>query len=143
VRDLDRLVFEPILGQVETEEGEPTLSARGWCEGFALGVDLRAEPWEARMKSDPKLLELLAPIVQLAEDEGVFSSDDGEDATPLSEAEYEDAMNLIGRAVLDVQAYWRENPVDDEPTPMFKGDEPAAPATARRIPRWRGGKSLH
>lgn len=138
VRDLDRLVFEPILGQIETEDGEPALSARGWCEGFALGVDLRADPWEARMKSDPRLLELLAPIVQLAEDEGVFSSEDGEETPPLSEAEYEDAMNQIGRAVLDVQTYWRENPIEDEPVTM---DEAAT--SARKIPRLRGGKSLH
>jgi uncharacterized protein len=139
VRDLDRLVFEPILGQIENEDGEPTLTARGWCEGFALGVDLRGEQWEARMQSDPRLLAELGPIIRLAEDEGVFASDDGEDAPPLSEAEYEDAMNQIGRAVLDVQSYWREHPIGEEEIPP---EQPAAP-TSRRIPRWRGGRSLH
>lgn len=139
VRDLERLVFEPILGQIETEDGAPALTARGWCEGFALGVDLRGELWEARMQSDPKLLEQLAPIIRLAEDEGVFASDDGEDTPPLSEAEYEDAMNQIGHAVLDTQAYWREHPVGEEEIPP---EQPAGP-TSRKIPRWRGGRSLH
>lgn len=137
VRDLDRLVFEPILGQIETEDGEPALTARGWCEGFALGIDLRAEPWESRMASDPRLLECLAPIVELAEDEGVFASEDGEETLPLSEAEYEDAMNQIGRAVLDTQAYWRENPIDPD-APVTIADPESA-----RVLRRRGGKSLH
>jgi uncharacterized protein len=140
--DLDELRWEPILGAVETEGGESTYSAQGWCEGFTLGVDLRAEVWETRMKEDRELMELLAPILALAGDEGVFETEAAEDPAPLSEAEYEDALNKLPAAVYDVHQYWRDHP----PSAPFVAKPPADPATpAPSAPtaRRRGGRWLH
>ena len=109
VHDLERLAFEPILSQVETESGEVAYSARGWCEGFGMGMDLRAALWDQALRDDPRCQELLKPVLDLAADEGVFGNDeDGEEPTPLSEAEYESALNGLPNAVLGVQQYWRD-----------------------------------
>jgi uncharacterized protein len=131
---LEQFTFEPILGQVENEAGEMVMSAQGWCEGFSQGVDLRGELWQSRIADDPRLLEALGPIVQLAADEGVFDQGDGEDVVPLSEAEYEQALSGLAAAVADVQQYWREQASD-------AASDDAQPRPAR--PRRRGGPSIH
>lgn len=136
VEDIETLMYEPILGHEETESGEVALSAHGWCEGFSLGVDLRNELWETRMRDDPRLLEMLAPVVQLAADEGVFEHDEGEEPAPLSEAEYEDALVRLPGAVLDTQQYWRDHP------PGSAIEQPPA-GEQRIVPRRRGGRSVH
>jgi len=141
-RDLDRLAFEPILGQVETEEGEAAYTARGWCEGFAMGIDVRADAWERALRTDPEFERIMRPIVALAADEGVFAGDDGEEPAPLSEAEYEEALNALPAAVLDVHAYWREH-AGDAGAPAVAGidvDPGAQPATPART---RAGRLLH
>jgi uncharacterized protein len=135
--DLDALTYQPILGQIETEEGEPTLTARGWCEGFSMGVDLREAVWEKRMHDDTRLMELLTPMIQLAADEGLFETEDGEEPTPLSEVEYEQQLNKLPNAVLDVQQYWRDHPPG---SPVPERDIPAARKT---VPRRRGGRWVH
>ena len=136
--DLDELRYEPILGAVETEAGESTFSAQGWCEGFTLGVDLRSDAWETRMKEDRELMELLAPILALAGDEGVFETEAAEETQPLSEAEYEDALNKLPAAVYDVQQYWRDHP----PSAPFTA-KAAAAEDSPTTPRRRGGRWLH
>lgn len=136
VDDLENLMYEPILSQEDTESGGLALTAHGWCEGFSLGVDLRNELWETRMRDDPRLLELLAPVIQLSADEGVFEHGDDEEPAPLSEAEYEDALLRLPGAVIDTQQYWRDHP------PGISFPPPPEPA-ARTVPRRRGGRSVH
>jgi uncharacterized protein len=136
VADLDEFSYEPILGQIETESGETALSAQGWCEGFTLGVDQCAELWESRMNSDSRLMQLLGPIVKLSADEGLYEHEAGEESAPLSEQEYEDAIDQLGTAVSDVQQYWREHPVDEDDPDAATDRTPAPPAA-------RGGRSLH
>jgi uncharacterized protein len=138
--DLDELRYEPILGAIETEGGESAFSAQGWCEGFSIGVDLRADTWETRMKEDRELTDLLAPILALAGDEGVFETEEAEDPEPLSEVEYEDALNKLPTAVYDVHQYWRDHPPSAPFTPTAPA-EPDAPRPA--MPRRRGGRWLH
>src|SRR5262249_33104224 len=89
--------YEPILGEVELDDGDSALSAHGWCEGFSRGVDLRARVWESRLGADSQLTELLGPIMALAVEEGVFSTD--ADFAPLSEQEYDDCLNQLPTAV--------------------------------------------
>jgi uncharacterized protein len=145
VHDLERLAFEPILSQVETESGDVAYSARGWCEGFGMGMDLRAQLWERALEDDPRFRDLLQPVLALAADEGVFGDDeDGEDPVPLSEAEYEAALNGLPNAVLGVQQYWRDQDeareagiVPPARASESEGSEPGKP------PRRRAGRSLH
>jgi len=40
--ELEADAYEPILGEIELDDGNTALSAQGWCEGFSRGVDMRA-----------------------------------------------------------------------------------------------------
>jgi len=127
--------YEPILGEVELDDGDTALSAQGWCEGFSRGVDLRARLWEARLGADSQLTEVLGPIMALAVDEGVFATD--ADFAPLSETEYDECLAQLPAAVGAVAQYWRQHPPTD--------DELSAPALlsddSQR--RRRGGRWVH
>jgi uncharacterized protein len=145
VRDLERLAYEPILSQVETEAGEAAYSAHGWCEGFAMGIDVRADRWERALQDDPSFLAIMRPIIALAADEGVFANDDDEDPTPLSEAEYEAALNDLPAAVLNIQQYWRDHQPDPlaEPGPAPEPEPEAKSEPGTTVPRHRAGRSVH
>jgi len=137
VQELEALSYQPIFGEIEMAESEDTeLSARGWCEGFAIGVDLRSGLWEGRMQQDPELLELLHPVITLAADEGVFETQEGEPIEPLTDEDFELALNGVAGAVADVQQYWRNNPPDPG-----EGLEPST--GVRPLLRKRGGHWLH
>ena len=128
--------YEPILGEIELDDGDAALSAQGWCEGFSRGVDLRARLWEARLGADSQLTELLGPIMALAVEEGVFATD--ADFAPLSEQEYDECLAQLPAAVAAVAHYWRELP----PTP----EELAGRAVAGddgNLRRRRGGRWVH
>jgi uncharacterized protein len=128
--------YEPILGEIELDDGDAALSAQGWCEGFSRGVDLRARIWEARLGADSQLTEVLGPIMALAVDEGVFSTD--ADFAPLTEVEYDECLAQLPASVGAVAHYWREQP----PSP----DELSAPATPSddgNARRRRGGRWVH
>ncbi len=140
LRELESLEYEPILGHVEEDDGSVHVSAAGWCEGFSAGVDLGGVEWENRMQEDPRLLELLGPIVQLAAEEELFDLGDGMTLEPLSETEYESALDGIAASVLDVLQYWREHPVVIDPD---AGTTVPANDESRQVPRRRGGRWVH
>jgi uncharacterized protein len=104
--------YEPILG--ELAEGG-LLTARGWCEGFALGVDLHAEIWEARLRDDPVLLRIVEPIMRLAASDGVIAHDEDPAIKPPTREEYDRLLAAIAPAVLALREYWDDNPLDDGP----------------------------
>jgi len=131
--ELETGSYEPILGEVDGEDGETTYTARGWCEGFSRGIDLRAPSWEVRLGQDSDLMELLSPIIALAIDDGVFESDAG--FTPLGDEEYEECLAQIPNAVGAVAEYWRSHPLDTEES--AQGEAAALP------PRRRGGRWVH
>jgi uncharacterized protein len=129
--------YEPILGEIELDDGDSALSALGWCEGFSRGVDLRARLWEARLGADSQLTELLGPIMALAVEEGVFATD--ADFAPLNEQEYDECLAQMPAAVAAVAHYWIEQPPTTE---ELAGRAAGAddPANARRR---RGGRWVH
>jgi uncharacterized protein len=129
--------YEPILGELEMDEGEgeAAFTARGWCEGFSRGIDLRAPVWESRLGHDSELMELLGPIIALAIDDGVFESD--AEFAPLSEDEYDECVAQIPNAVGAIAEYWRENPPTSEEQARHASAEP------QRRPRRRGGRWVH
>lgn len=129
--------YHPILAEVEDDEvqgSEPHLSARGWCEGFSVGVDLCSEAWEARMAADPRLFELLGPVIALAVDEDLFEPPEVGTIAALSDADYEAALSALPDAVVAVQRYWRDQP---------PGAELASTDAPRTVPRRRGGRWVH
>ena len=136
--ELETGTYEPILGELDTDEGEGgeiAFTARGWCEGFSRGIDLRAPVWESRLGQDSELMELLGPIIALAIDDGVFEAD--AEFEPLGEDDYDECLAQIPQAVGAVAEYWRERPLTD--------DELTSPATdgAPMPPRRRGGRWVH
>ena len=129
--------YEPILGEIELDDGDTALSAHGWCEGFSRGVDLHARVWEKRLGTDPQLTELLGPIMALAVEEGVFTSD--AEFAPLTEEEYDDCLTQLPMAVAAVAHYWRDQPPSVE---ELAGAE--APLGDDGNPRRRrGGRWVH
>ncbi|MBC6941239.1 MAG: YecA family protein [Xanthomonadales bacterium] len=133
--ELETGSYEPILGELDGEEGAPPVfTARGWCEGFSRGIDLRAPSWEGRLGHDSQLMELLSPIIALAIDDGVFESDG--DFAPLGDDDYDECLAQIPVAVGAVAEYWRAHPLDEGD---FARHGEAAPAPPRR----RGGRWVH
>ncbi|HZP65532.1 MAG TPA: YecA family protein [Rudaea sp.] len=129
--------YEPILGEVELDDGDSALSALGWCEGFSRGVDLRSQLWETRLGADSQLTELLGPIMALAVEEGVFTSD--ADFAPLSEQEYDECLAQLPSAVAAVAQYWQEHP----PTPEELAARVPSGEDAAMRRRRRGGRWVH
>src|SRR3569833_1056214 len=105
--ELDVDAYEPILGEVDTEEG-PLLSAAGWCEGFSRGIDMRAALWESRLAEDPELMQLLGPVMALAVDEGVLQAD--AEYEKLTDEEYDECLGQLPGLLNAVGDYWRESP---------------------------------
>lgn len=135
--ELDSEVYEPILGEIELDDGDSALSAQGWCEGFSRGVDLRARLWEARLATDAQLTELLSPIMALAVEEGVFETDI--EFAPLNESEYDECLAHLPVAVSAVANYWRENP----PTSQELASREQVADADTNIRRRRGGRWVH
>ncbi|WP_419482314.1 YecA family protein [Dokdonella sp.] len=134
--ELETGAYEPILGELDTDDGSTVFSARGWCEGFTRGIDLRAPAWEARLGEDSDLMQLLGPIIALAIDDGVFEAS-GE-FEPLGDEDYEDCLARIPHAVAAVADYWHAHPLDpDEREAADKAGK------AQRPPRRRGGHWVH
>ena len=134
--ELDVEAYEPILGEIELEDGNAALSAQGWCEGFSRGVDLRARLWETRLGADSQLTEVLGPIMALAVDEGIFATD--AEFSPLSDEEYDECLSQLPASVGAVAQYWRELP----PTPD-ELSQPTSDSDASNPRRRRGGRSVH
>lgn len=138
-RGLEQLIYEPILAEYDDseeggEEDDVVVEARGWCAGFSMGVDLRARLWEPRLRFDPRLMEIMAPVMALAFSEGLFEDFSDPRWPPLSDSEREACLQMIPSCVIDIQHYWRDHP------PQLD----AVPATqARRVPRKRGGRWVH
>lgn len=116
---LEHYAYDPIFSQreggdddpLDLGDGEPVLEVGGWCEGFSMGVDLRAGLWEAQMHADPELIERLAPIVQLGVDDGVFADLQEQAIAPLSETEREHLIGRLASVLLDVKHYWEEREI--------------------------------
>jgi uncharacterized protein len=107
---LDIHSYDPIFAEHEGEGEDHAIDAGGWCEGFSLGVDLNAEIWEQRMQEDRTLLEMLAPIVALGVDDGVFAEVRNPNQPPLSERERDIVVAQLASVLIDVRQYWQEHP---------------------------------
>jgi uncharacterized protein len=134
--EIDTGEYEPILGEL-ADGGQ--LTARGWCEGFAFGVDVHAEVWETRLRDDPDLLRIVEPIMRLAASDGVIAYDEDPEIPATSRDEYERLLAAIAPAVLALREYWDDNPLDDGPDLDDLPDVPeppeaeAAPAVKRTL----------
>jgi uncharacterized protein len=133
--ELETGTYEPILGEIDVSDGPPAFTARGWCEGFSRGIDLRAPVWEGRLGHDSELMELLGPIIALAIDDGVFESD--AEFAPLGDDDYDECLAQIPAAVGAVAEYWRDHPLSADEQVAVPVDGAVSP------PRRRGGRWVH
>lgn len=131
--EIETGAYEPILGELDTEDGSLAFSSRGWCEGFSRGIDLRAPAWESRLGQHSDLMQHLGPIIALSIEDEVFDSD--ADFAPLSDDEYDECIARIPESVDAVAEYWRENPITEAESLLRR--EPQPP------PRRRGGRWVH
>jgi uncharacterized protein len=114
---LDLHSYDPVFAEHEGGSGGPSVDAGGWCEGFSLGVDLNAEIWEQRMQEDHSLLDLLAPIVALGVDDGVFAEIRKPDIAPLSEHERDLVVSQLASVLIDLRQYWQDHPAESSAPP--------------------------
>lgn len=114
---LEHFAYEPVFMQHEDDGGEAEIDPGGWCEGFSIGVDLLSEQWERQLQIDPALLELLAPIMRLGVDAGVFEAIRRVDLPPLDEDEREHILRTLPARLLDLRQYWDEHGERDYATP--------------------------
>ena len=133
--EIETGAYEPILGEIDTDDGETTFTSRGWCEGFSRGIDLRAAAWESRLGQDSDLMQFLGPIIALSIEDEVFDSD--AEFAALTDEEYDECLARIPESVDAVAGYWRENPASADEHVRQREGEPARP------PRRRGGRWVH
>ena len=131
--------YQPILGELDPafvmgNPDEPQLSAAGWCEGFSRGVDLYAPLWEQRFIKDPKLMQILSPIVALAVDEGVLAGD--MEIEKLTDDEYDECLLRMPQVLSAVANYWRTRAPSET-------EYRRAVSTSRPVPKSRNGHWLH
>jgi uncharacterized protein len=138
--ELDVDAYEPILGELATDAG-PMLSAAGWCEGFSRGIDLRAALWENRLSEDSQLMELLGPVMALAVDEGILSSE--AEFEKLSDDEYDECLSQVPAVLNAVNQYWQATPATEaEVETMVLQQRPGKDDEATP-PRQRSGHWVH
>lgn len=133
--EIETGAYEPILGEIDTDDGSTAFTSRGWCEGFSRGIDLRAAAWEARLGQDSDLMQYLGPIIALSIEDEVFDSD--AEFAALTDDEYDECLARIPESIDAVATYWRENPASEEEfVRQIEGEGP-------RPPRRRGGRWVH
>jgi uncharacterized protein len=138
--ELEVDAYEPILGELATDAG-PMLSAAGWCEGFSRGIDLRAALWENRLSEDSQLMELLGPVMALAVDEGILSSE--AEFEKLSDDEYDECLAQVPAVLHAVNQYWQATPATEaEVETMVLQQRPGKDDEASP-PRQRSGHWVH
>ncbi len=133
--EIETGAYEPILGEIDTDDGDTAFTARGWCEGFSRGIDMRAAAWESRLGEDSDLMQLLGPVIALSIEDEIFDSD--AEFAPLTDDEYDECLARIPESVAVVAGYWREHPAREEDHARHHEGEPPRP------PRRRGGRWVH
>ncbi len=133
--EIETGAYEPILGELDTDDGSTAFTSRGWCEGFSRGIDMRAAAWESRLGHDSDLMQHLGPIIALSIEDEVFESD--ADFAPLTDEEYDECIARIPDSVDAVAGYWREHPVTADEQSRIGETTPRTP------PRRRGGRWVH
>lgn len=139
-RSIERFRYQPMIAEGDTDQpGGPG----GWCAGFVAGVDLRAGIWGMRLATDPRLMDILNPIIALSMDEGLWEDFRDPGQPPLDRAEVEHCLRALPSAILDLRQYWRDFPPEDDAHLLrrLSGETPAT--DPEPAPKRRGGRRVH
>lgn len=140
LRALDRYSFQPMIAEGDAEHpGGPG----AWCEGFVAGVDLRAGIWGMRLATDPRLMDILNPLIALAMDEGLWEEFRDPGQPPLDRAEIQHCLRALPGAVLDLRQYWRDFPPEDDADLLRRLSGEKTAVEPASTPKRRGGRRVH
>lgn len=81
------------------------VSARGWCDGFLVGLDLKARPWVEHVEEDAVMRRVLCPIIALSTRFGAVLESVGRKLE--DDADEEDLEDMLPSAVLAAYNWWR------------------------------------
>ncbi len=96
--------FAPILYEVDAVDGERNVGEEEWCEGFALGIQLRLEEWKPALYND-EAVSWLAPIAAFTDDEALADFTSGSGGPKVTR---EDLSAMIPLCVTNLYDYWKE-----------------------------------
>lgn len=113
--------WEPLVAFPGTCE---QVSARSWCDGFLVGLDLKTRAWVEQIEEDAEMRRVLCPIVALSTRfAGVLEAAGRSLEDDADEQELED---MIPGAVLAAYDWWRLGSA----RPVFHAASETAAATA-------------
>jgi uncharacterized protein len=97
--------FVPILYQMDGADGEQNVGEEEWCEGFALGMQLRLEEWKPALSKEQVALWLM-PIAAFTDAEAMADFTSRSEGPRLTR---EDLSAMIPLCVTHLYDYWKEN----------------------------------
>jgi uncharacterized protein len=107
VRAITAGSYAPIVTTHELDNGEEFDDPQDWCLGFQDGMMLEKDAWMTRLKADPRLQEILAPILAVADP-------DEEIRKAFESKEHREAiLDDLCTAVIDLRDYWHERPLEN------------------------------
>jgi yecA family protein len=81
------------------------VSARAWCDGFLVGLDLKSRAWVEHIEEDPAMRRVLCPIVALSTRFGEVLATAGRRLE--DDADEEELEDMLPSAVLAAYNWWR------------------------------------
>lgn len=111
---LQHYAYEPVLMEHQDEHGEAEVDQYGWCVGFAAGIDLLADDWEAKLSTDPALVETVMPLSALGVNCETFTRHLPPAQQPANHFEREALIRRLPACLIDIRHYWEEQR-DDQP----------------------------
>lgn len=81
------------------------VSARAWCDGFLVGLDLKCRPWVEHVEEDATMRRVLCPIIALSTRFGAVLESAGRKLE--DDADEQELEEMLPTAVLGAYNWWR------------------------------------
>ncbi|MCA1807105.1 MAG: YecA family protein [Actinobacteria bacterium] len=81
------------------------VSARSWCDGFLVGLDLKSRAWVEHIEEDAGMRRVLCPIIALSTRFGAVLESAGRSLE--DDADEEELEEMLPSAVLAAYNWWR------------------------------------
>ncbi len=111
---LQHYAYEPVLMEHRDEHGDSEVDQYGWCVGFAAGVDLLAEYWEAKLCDESVLIEAATPLQRLGVSCESFTRCLPA-AQTMDHCDREALIRRIPACLIDIRHFWEEQRDDHQP----------------------------
>lgn len=113
--DIDAGIYHPMMAVWEVEGStEEVEYPEDWCLGFMEGMKFHSAAWESRARNDFELMDMLQPIMNVAESTDEFAQ------SLLDTRVRRRVIRRITDAVIDMRDYWRQ-----QRPPEVRGETPA------------------